>query len=128
MGLDFQMPIRFNLQYKTEGVEEVPEDKEDDKEFEGAEEKNAKGEVIWREGKLKAGFERPVVIPRAILGSVERMSAILIEHYAGKWPFWLSPRQVMVVAVNEKVITYAKWVERQLMLHGFHAEADISGK
>jgi len=52
----------------------------------------------------------------------------LIEHYAGKWPFWLSPRQVMVVAVNEKVSTYAKWVERQLTLHGFHAESDISGK
>ena len=40
----------------------------------------------------KAG--RPVMIHRAILGSVERMFAILCEHYAGKWPFWLSPRQV----------------------------------
>jgi len=98
--LDFQMPIRFNLQYKKEGVDDVPEDKEDEKDFKGAEEKNAKGEVIWREGKLKAGNERPVVIHRAILGSVERMSAILIEHYAGKWPFWLSPRQVMVVPVS----------------------------
>ena len=38
--------------------------------------------------------ERPVIIHRAILGSVERMFAILCEHYAGKWPFWLSPRQV----------------------------------
>ena len=38
--------------------------------------------------------ERPVMIHRAILGSVERMFAILCEHYAGKWPFWLSPRQV----------------------------------
>merc|ERR1711933_391312 len=111
--LDFQMPIRFNLQHKNEGVEEKEgeegQEKEDDKEFVGAVEKNAKGEVIWREGKLKTGFERPVVIHRAILGSVERMSAILIEHYAGKWPFWLSPRQVMVVAVNEKANTYAKW-------------------
>ncbi len=39
-------------------------------------------------------FERPVIVHRAILGSVERMLAILTEHYAGKWPFWLSPRQV----------------------------------
>jgi len=38
-------------------------------------------------------FERPVIVHRAILGSVERMFAILTEHYAGKWPLWLSPRQ-----------------------------------
>ena len=57
--LDFQLPIRFNLQYQTE-----------------------------------TGHERPVMIHRAILGSVERMFAILTEHYAAKWPFWLSPRQV----------------------------------
>jgi hypothetical protein len=38
--------------------------------------------------------ERPVIIHRAILGSVERMIAVLTEHYGGKWPFWLSPRQV----------------------------------
>ena len=39
------------------------------------------------------------MIHRAVLGSVERMIAILIEHYAGKWPFFLSPRQAMVVPV-----------------------------
>ena len=38
--------------------------------------------------------QRPVIIHRAILGSVERMIAILTENFAGKWPFWLSPRQV----------------------------------
>ena len=38
--------------------------------------------------------DRPVIVHRAILGSVERMFAILVEHYAGKWPLWLSPRQV----------------------------------
>lgn len=44
---------------------------------------------------LQAGMaERPVIVHRAILGSVERMFAILTEHYAGKWPLWLSPRQV----------------------------------
>mmetsp|Transcript_126734 Transcript_126734/g.246994 ORF Transcript_126734/g.246994 Transcript_126734/m.246994 type:complete len:731 (-) Transcript_126734:63-2255(-) len=127
--LDFNGAIRFNLQYQKEGAAEEQNVADKDKEeFKGDEEKDEKGEVVWKEGKLKQGFERPVCVHRAILGSLERMSAILIEHYAGKWPFWLSPRQVMVVAVNEKVITYAKWVQRQLMLHGFHAEADISGK
>ena len=44
------------------------------------------------------GFERPVIVHRAILGSVERMFAILTEHYAGKWPLWLSPRQARAYA------------------------------
>lgn len=128
--LDFNGPIRFNLQYRKEGVdEEGTDEKEEDKtDFKGAEEKNAKGEVIWREGRVKNGFERPVVIHRAILGSVERMSAILMEHYAGKWPFWLSPRQVMVVPVGEKFNEYGEWVARQLCLHGYYAEAETSGK
>merc|ERR550537_1803416 len=46
---------------------------------------------------------RPIIIHRAILGSVERMSAILVEHFAGKFPLWLSPRQVMIVPVSSKV-------------------------
>lgn len=54
--------------------------------------------------------ERPVIIHRAILGSVERMFAILLEHYAGKWPFWLSPRQVIVCPVSEKFTRYAQEV------------------
>lgn len=45
--------------------------------------------------------ERPVIVHRAILGSVERMFAILTENFAGKWPFWISPRQVMVVPIAE---------------------------
>jgi hypothetical protein len=47
------------------------------------------------------------MIHRAILGSVERMLAILLEHYAGKWPFWLSPRQAIVCPVSEKSSDYA---------------------
>merc|ERR1740129_1571804 len=126
--LDFQNPIRFNLQYRREGAEEADDAADDKEEFSGAVEKNDQGEVIWREGRLKAGFERPVVIHRAILGSVERMSAVLIEHYGGKWPFWLSPRQVMVVPVGEKFNEYATWVCRQLTLYGFYAEVETSGK
>jgi hypothetical protein len=47
---------------------------------------------------------------RAVLGSVERMMAILTEHFGGKWPLWLSPRQVMVVPINNKVEEYASEV------------------
>ncbi|CAK9007416.1 unnamed protein product [Durusdinium trenchii] len=47
---------------------------------------------------------------------------------AGKWPFWLSPRQVQVVPVGTQFNDYALWVERQLQIHGFHAEAETSGK
>merc|ERR1719217_426810 len=125
--LDFNNPIRFNLQYRKEGADDV-EDTGGDAEFKGATEKNAKGEVIWKEGRVKPGFERPVIIHRAILGSVERMTAILTEHFNGKCPFWLSPRQVMVVPVGEGFAKYAQWVERQLTLFGFYVECDCSGK
>jgi threonyl-tRNA synthetase len=47
---------------------------------------------------------------RAVLGSVERMMAILTEHYGGKWPLWLSPRQVMIVPISDKVQEYAQEV------------------
>ena len=48
------------------------------------------------------GLATPVIVHRAILGSVERMFAILTEHYAGLWPFWLSPRQVLFPAVQQQ--------------------------
>jgi threonyl-tRNA synthetase len=56
--------------------------------------------------------ERPVIVHRAVLGSVERMLAILTEHFAGKWPLWLSPRQVMVVPISEASYDYALKVGR----------------
>ena len=77
---------------------------------------------------LKPGFERPVMVHRAILGSVERMTGILIEHFAGKWPLWLSPRQVMICPVAHSFDAYADYVARQLVLNGFMAEADTSSK
>ena len=45
-------------------------------------------------------FERPVIVHRAVLGSVERMFAILTENFAGKWPLWLSPRQVQSILLS----------------------------
>ena len=56
---------------------------------------------------------RPVMIHRAILGSVERMMAILCEHYGGKWPFWLSPRQAIVIPVAPPFNQYAQEVSEE---------------
>ncbi|KAG5675599.1 hypothetical protein PVAND_005491 [Polypedilum vanderplanki] len=67
---------------------------------------------------------RPVIIHRAILGSVERMIAILTENCAGKWPFWLSPRQVMVVPVGPGLNDYAAEVSDRLYKAGFMSEFD----
>ncbi|KAB1257100.1 Threonine--tRNA ligase 2; cytoplasmic [Camelus dromedarius] len=55
--------------------------------------------------------KNPVIIHRAILGSLERMIAILSENYGGKWPFWLSPRQVMVIPVEPTCENYALQVK-----------------
>lgn len=68
---------------------------------------------------------RPVIIHRAILGSVERMIAILTESYGGKWPFWLSPRQAMVVPVAPQLDEYAKHVQKTLYEAGFEVDADF---
>ncbi|XP_012166263.1 threonine--tRNA ligase 1, cytoplasmic isoform X1 [Bombus terrestris] len=67
---------------------------------------------------------RPVIIHRAILGSVERMIAILTESYAGKWPFWLSPRQVMVIPVSSQFDEYAEQVKDKLWNSGIMVEID----
>ncbi|KAI8056095.1 hypothetical protein BDF22DRAFT_673770 [Syncephalis plumigaleata] len=57
---------------------------------------------------------RPVIIHRAIMGSLERMMAILTEHYAGDWPLWQSPRQVMICPVASTFVDYAHKVRHQL--------------
>ncbi|XP_022933059.1 threonine--tRNA ligase, mitochondrial 1-like [Cucurbita moschata] len=76
----------------------------------------------------EAKRERPVMIHRAILGSVERMFAILLEHYKGKWPFWLSPRQAIVCPVSEKSQSYALKV-RDLIHHaGYFVDVDVTDR
>eukprot|EP01111_Echinosteliopsis_oligospora_P017108 TRINITY_DN730_c1_g1_i1.p1 TRINITY_DN730_c1_g1~~TRINITY_DN730_c1_g1_i1.p1 ORF type:complete len:743 (-),score=250.06 TRINITY_DN730_c1_g1_i1:22-2250(-) len=72
--------------------------------------------------------KQPVIIHRAILGSVERMMAILIEHTAGKWPFWLSPRQVVVVNVSSAHAEYAKKVQERINAAGYYVDAELSDK
>jgi threonyl-tRNA synthetase len=95
--LDFQLPIRFNLQYQS---------------------------AVGESGGER--LSRPVIIHRAILGSVERMIAILTEHTAGKWPFWLSPRQCIVVSVSERHVDYAKSVCKMIHDAGFYCDVDDS--
>ncbi|KAH0501352.1 putative threonine--tRNA ligase 2, cytoplasmic [Microtus ochrogaster] len=68
---------------------------------------------------------RPVIIHRAILGSVERMIAILSENYGGKWPLWLSPRQVMVIPVGPTCEDYALQVSKECFEEGFMADVDL---
>uniref|UniRef100_A0A9L0RU64 threonine--tRNA ligase n=1 Tax=Equus caballus TaxID=9796 RepID=A0A9L0RU64_HORSE len=69
--------------------------------------------------------KNPVIIHRAILGSVERMIAILSENYGGKWPFWLSPRQVMVIPVGPTCEKYALQVSNEFFEEGFMADVDL---
>lgn len=73
-------------------------------------------------------LERPVIIHRAIYGSLERFIAILIEHIEGKWPFWLSPRQALVVPVSNKFDDYAFKVQQRLWEAGFFVDVDTSGR
>ncbi|KAJ2810578.1 threonyl-tRNA synthetase, partial [Coemansia furcata] len=101
--LDFQLPQRFKLQYRA------PMTTNDEQT--GA----------------ASDFQQPVIIHRAILGSVERMIAILMENFAGKWPFWLSPRQIMVIPVNPAMDGYAAQVQNSLHEAGFFADVDLAG-
>lgn len=89
--LDFQLPIRFNLNFISESGEK----------------------------------KRPVIIHRAIFGSVERMIAILTESFAGKWPFWLSPRQVVVIPVGPQFDEYSEKVKQEIYDAGFMCDVDV---
>ncbi|KAI9837093.1 MAG: hypothetical protein M1819_000744 [Sarea resinae] len=82
--LDFQLPQRFELEYQAP-----------------APELEQKGLHTDDAALLdKSGPVTPVIVHRAILGSLERFMALLIEHYNGRWPFWLSPRQAIIVTVG----------------------------
>ncbi|XP_046398600.1 threonine--tRNA ligase 1, cytoplasmic isoform X2 [Ischnura elegans] len=69
--------------------------------------------------------KRPVIIHRAILGSVERMIAILTESTAGKWPFWISPRQCIVIPVGPMFDDYAFKVKEEIFQAGFACDVDV---
>jgi len=67
----------------------------------------------------------PVMLHRAIIGSMERFIGILIEHYAGAFPLWLAPQQVIVMNITERHAAYAESVVKRLMQLGFRAAADL---
>jgi threonyl-tRNA synthetase len=176
--LDFQLPIRFDLEYATEQVVEHAKEKEEevveDKEL-LAQQKKERNERLKEEGKKKAELRkqakqnekeapveakeapvakeeakidhtsddfvyteppalpanhpkmaRPVIIHRAIYGSLERFMAIVTEHFGGKWPFWLSPRQIIVLPISNRFDGYCEKVRQFFWDAGYFADSDLS--
>lgn len=70
----------------------------------------------------------PIMLHRAILGSLERFIGILIEHHAGAFPLWLSPVQVVVMNISEAQSAYAASVAEKLQAAGLRVEADLRGE
>jgi threonyl-tRNA synthetase len=81
-------------------------------------------EYIDSDGERKT----PVMIHRALTGSPERFLGILIEHYAGAFPTWLSPVQVAIIPISEKFAEYAKSVETRFIASGIRTEIDDSNE
>ena len=77
---------------------------------------------IGRDGKE----HRPVMLHRAIFGSLERFFSVLVEHTGGNFPTWISPRQAIVLTVSEKVDAYAKSVQEKLRALGLRVDLDDS--
>jgi threonyl-tRNA synthetase len=71
---------------------------------------------------------RPVMVHRALFGSVERFFGVLIEHYAGSFPMWLAPVQVGLVPISEKHAEYAETVKKRLEAAGLRVELDLSNQ
>jgi len=67
---------------------------------------------------------RPVMVHRTLLGSIERFFAILTEHYAGAFPLWLAPVQVVVLPITERTHDYARSIADMLADSGFRVETD----
>jgi threonyl-tRNA synthetase len=74
----------------------------------------------------KGEKERPIMIHRALLGSLERFFGILIEHYAGKFPLWLSPIQTKILTIHESGSNYAKEIEKKLKENNIRVDVDLS--
>ncbi len=70
--------------------------------------------------------ENPVMVHRAILGSYERFMALLIEHFAGAFPYWLAPIQMQIIPVSEKVFDYSCKIYEELKIKGIRIDVDMS--
>lgn len=108
--LDFQGPQNFKLEYRTGEVASAAD---------GEKQKDAHA--------VTTGMARPVMIHRAIVGSFERFIAILCEHFAGKWPFWLSPRQIMVIPVMKGAEDYVREIQGIFHKAKMYVDIDVSG-
>jgi threonyl-tRNA synthetase len=67
---------------------------------------------------------RPIMIHRTVFGSIERFMGILVEHFAGKFPLWMAPVQVVLLPINDDLVSYAKEVSRSLVGAGLRTEVD----
>lgn len=72
--------------------------------------------------------KRPIMLHRAILGSIERFFGILVEHFAGKFPFWISPYPVRILTVADRHAPFAKEVMQMIQKTGIHCELDDSNE
>ncbi|QQG35097.1 MAG: threonine--tRNA ligase [Deltaproteobacteria bacterium] len=79
---------------------------------------------INKHGKL----EHPIIIHRALLGSFERFIGILIEEYAGAFPFWLAPEQIRILNISEKHISFSKSIESILKHEGFRVKTFLKNE
>ncbi len=70
--------------------------------------------------------ERPYMLHRALLGSFERFIGLLIEHYAGVFPLWLSPTQIKIIAVGEKHYEYVNKLAEDFIAQGLRVETDVN--
>lgn len=73
---------------------------------------------------------QPIMVHRAVFGSLERFFAILLDHYQGKWPFWLNPRQAIVIPVSDKHAEFAKGLQTQLqgeIINSIDSVAPLTG-
>ena len=68
--------------------------------------------------------QRPVVLHRAMLGSIDRFLGVLIEHYSGAFPLWLAPVQAVVIPIADRHVEYANQVKEKLNLQGFRINVD----
>ncbi|KAK5653533.1 hypothetical protein OQA88_8792 [Cercophora sp. LCS_1] len=137
--LDFQQPINFSLEYQTaegtaahkdqpkEEAKPAPAPAPKEAEAEDKEKKDGKKKPLLIKKALSPGCARPVMIHRAMAGSIERFTAILCEHFAGKWPFWMSPRQIIVIPVGMGFLDYAKEVAKLLRKEKLYVDVDSSG-
>lgn len=119
--LDYQAPSNFKLEYMTKEMSKANADASAATDAEAA---AADSAVDIGPG---PGRNRPVMIHRAIIGSFERFLGILIEHFGGKWPFWISPRQILIVPIMPAVNDYVEELQEILRGDKLVVDIDVSG-